>query len=131
MMNLVIALALQSYDDSIAKIKALEAKAETPEAKVDVGDSYVKLASKFPKKRQELVDTASTWYAKAWPDLDALWKLKTREQLDRIYAPARPGKASSGRPTGWGGITDESSLVDVSNRKAHTGGAALRIATSR
>lgn len=123
--SILIPCLLQSYEDSAKKLAEDFAAAETPSGKVGVGDEYVKLLKKFPKKRQEIVDAASDCYAKAWPDLDPFWKTKTREHLAKLYAPPVPGKSSF--PEGWSGPVDGTHKIALSSERVHSGGGAVKL----
>lgn len=89
MKTLMVGLALllqQGFDESMKKLADDLAAAPNGASKVGVGDEFVKLTKKHPKKRAELIDAALDCYAKAWPDLDPLWKTKLRENVRRICA---------------------------------------------
>lgn len=117
---ILIPLALQSYEEAAAKLAEDLAAAATGPAKVAVGDDCVKLLKKFPKKRPELLDAASDAYGKAWPELDAVWKTKMRENVRRVFA-GPPG--SKPMPAGeW--KADQAAL---SGDLVHAGTAAAKI----
>jgi hypothetical protein len=123
---LLLVQAQGKFEEDIQKLSDDLAKADTGAGKVRVGDEFVKLLKKYPKKRQELLDAASDAYAKGWPDLDAIWKIKLREQLAKLYAPAVPGKAG-GFPEGWGGPVDGTHKASVTTERVHSGGAAAKL----
>lgn len=120
----LIPLALQSYEETTAKLVEDLAAAANGPAKVAVGDEYTKLLKKFPKKRQELLDAASDAYAKSWPDLDPIWKMKLRERLTKLYAPTVPGKPGA-LPAGWGGSLAPGTKVELRADRVHTGQLAV------
>lgn len=126
LLSLLVPFLLQSYEDSSKKLSEDLEKAETASAKVGVGDEYVKLLKKYPKKRQEIIDAASDCYAKAWPDLDPFWKTKTREHLMKLYAPPVPGKGGN-FPEGWSGPVDGTHKISLSSERVHSGGTAVKL----
>jgi hypothetical protein len=117
---------LQSYDETVQKLAEDLAKAETASGKVGVGDEYVKLLRKYPKKRQDLLDAASDAYGKAWPDLDPVWRMKLRERLLKLYVPVVPGHGGS-IPEGWSGPVDGTHKVCLLNDRVHSGGTAAKL----
>lgn len=118
---ILIPLALQSYEEAAAKLAEDLAAAANGPSKVAVGDEYVKLLKKFPKKRAELIESASDAYGKAWPDLDAVWKTKTREQLARLYSSPQPAT----RPMPKGEWRAEGAVV--SGERVRSGLSAVKI----
>lgn len=123
---LLIPMFLQTYDEIVKKLADDLTAAETAPQKVGVGDDYVKLSKKYPKKRQELLDAASDAYAKAWSGLDPVWQMKSREHLAKIYAPIIPGRVGT-IPEGWSGPVDTSHKVSLSNERVHSGGVAAKL----
>lgn len=123
---LLIPCLLQTYDEVVRKLSDDLATAATPQVKVGVGDEYVRLLKKYPKKRQELIDAASDCYAAAWPDLDPFWRMKTREHLAKLYTPVAPGRAL-GLPDGWSGPVDTSHRTALSTERVHSGGVAAKL----
>ena len=121
---LLLALALQTYEEATLKVAALAEKAENGPSKVEVGDEFTKLMGKFPKRRIELLDAASLWYGKAWPDLDDAWKGKLRDRLARLYAPNQAGKPAT--LDGWGGVLGAAAKIEVVGQRVHSGAFALR-----
>lgn len=74
---------------------------DSPIKKVGMGDEWVVAAKKFPALNKIFYDRASQWYGLAWPDLDKVWKDKSRAQGLKL-ATARPqGGARKGVPVGW------------------------------
>jgi hypothetical protein len=72
--------------------------------KVAMGDEWIAAEKKFPKERKKLEDRAVAWYAKAWPDLDAVWKEKMRGRFHKIAGlPATFDKPNKGASAirGW------------------------------
>lgn len=117
------------FDEAVQKLSDKGKNATNGPMMVEVGDDAVKLAAKFPKKRQEAIDLASEWYGKAWPSLDDVWKAKLRDRLARLYAPVAQGR-SGGIPAGWSGSADTTSKAEVSGSCVHTGVRALSITPS-
>jgi len=74
---------------------------DTPPKRVGMGDEWVAAAKASPALFRPFFDRASYWYAKAWPDLDALWKNKLREQATRLAAARPPGGSRKGLPSAW------------------------------
>lgn len=124
---LLIPCLLQTYEESVRKLAEDLTSAPTAPAKVGVGDEYVRLLKKYPKKRQELLDAASECYAAAWPDLDVFWKMKTREHLAKLYAPVSPGRPA-GLPEGWSGPVDTAHKVAPATDRVHSGGVSAKLA---
>ena len=93
---------------------------------LEAGDLWAQAMSANRPLRQACLDRASSWYAKAWPGLDELRKMKLRERLAKLYAPAIPGKAV-GFPKGWGGPLGGKWKVEVQAARVHAGGTALLI----
>lgn len=129
MKTLLFALVLvpQSYEEATGKITAAAEKADTAPAKVAVGDDFSKLISKYPKKRIELLDAASLWYGKAWPDLDDVWKTKLKDRLARLYAGFPPAQERKFPCSGWGGM--EGGKID--SLRVHSGSSALHFKLNR
>lgn len=85
-------LAAQGADLEMKRLMDLEAQPpDTAPGKVGLGDSYMEAAKKFPKDHKRFEDRGVQWYAKAWPDLDAVWKEKLRVRLHKL----------AGLPEGW------------------------------
>jgi hypothetical protein len=126
---IILPLVLQSYDEAAKQLADDLAKAETASGKVGVADEYVKLLNKFPKSRAAIIDAASDCYAKAWPDLDPVWKQKSRERLAKLYAPKIPGMAGA-LAQGWTGPVDPNQKASVSPERVHSGGLAAKLQPS-
>ena len=106
----LIFLAVPQASDLEMK-RLLELEAQPPEngpGKVGLGDSFMEAAKKFPKDHKRFEDRAMVWYAKGWPDLDAVWKEKMRERFHKLAnLPAgfdKPAKGSAVK--GWS-VPDE------------------------
>lgn len=109
---------------------ALEAELKNDKASltaVEIGDMWSKAMPRAGYGRQMCFDRMNFHYARAYPDLDDLWRVKLKERLYRLYFPARPGKAMEGRPQGWGGITNQDCGVEITNKIAHDGGSSLKL----
>jgi len=124
---IMLPLALQGYEESSQKLADDLAKADTAPAKVAVADEFVKLAKKFPKQRQEAIDGASSAYRAAWPDLDPVWKMKTRERLARLYVPLAPVPEKKLPVAGWGAISG----AKADSLRVHSGSASLHLKIAR
>ena len=114
-------------DDALrAAALAEEGASEAKGAKlVEIGDLWVKALAKNRAARQAILDRASEWYAKAWPDLDELWKAKLRERLAKLYVPQVPVRGMT-RPPGWGGPVDPVHRTILSAERVHSGGRAAK-----
>lgn len=126
---LLLVLVPQGYDEEAARLEEKGAGASTAPALVAVGDDYVKLAAKYGKRRQEALDRASYWYAKAWPDLDVKDKAKLKARYDRLYAPLAPRPPRKFPVPNW--VTHMGAAhapIVVTSAKAHTGSCSAMIA---
>lgn len=103
MKHMLIAILLsQASDAEMARIDEwAKGQPENGPGRIGVGDEYFKAVKKFPKERARFMDKANEWWAKGWPDLDPIWKDKTRESLRRIYA-GQPAPAKGLRDWGVG-----------------------------
>jgi hypothetical protein len=86
---------------SLADHELDQAYTATPQQKVGMGDEWVKAAGKMPALSRIFYDRAAYWYGLAWPDLDQVWKQKSRIQGLKLSASRPPGMARKGLPTGW------------------------------
>lgn len=75
----------------------------TAPQKVGMGDEWVAAAKKFPALSRIFYDRASQWYIKGWPDLDNVWKERSRIQGLKLAAARPPGGAAKALPNGWSG----------------------------
>lgn len=119
-------LALQAGDAEMARIEEwAKSQPDNGPGKIGVGDEYYKASKKFPKDRARFIEKASEWWGKGWPDLDAFWKDKTRDNLKRIYASSA---GPAGRPVSkeW---TVES--VTVSGERVKSGLSAARVSMAK
>ena len=123
-----VLLALASYEEEVAKLEDKGKISTTGPERVAVGDGYTRLIGKYPKKRQEILDAASLWYGRAWPDLDDVWKLQLRGRLRQIYAS--PAKQKGSLPAGWGGPLGEGK-AETSPLLVHSGSSAARLSPSK
>jgi len=132
MRTLLLALTLlvpQGYEEDVAKLEEEGLKAATGPAKVTVGDSYLKLLGKYPKRRQDSTDAASGWYAKAWPDLDDKEKLKLKAKLERLYASPVPRPARAFSAKGWSTqMGTEYAPTTIVSTRVHSGFSAVMVA---
>lgn len=74
---------------------------DTPPKKVGMGDEWVAAAKSFQPLSRIFYDRAAQWYSAAWPDLDLVWKEKSRAQGRKLAAARPPGGARKGLPTGF------------------------------
>lgn len=128
-----IAYLAKASERTLKEAAEAEGKADPVNAVslVEIGDLWVKAMLKNKALRQPCFDRANHWYGKAWEGLDDAGKQKLRPQLDRLYTPIVPGKATKGAPAGWGGGVPAGGEVEVSNRKVRSGGSALRLAVRK
>lgn len=110
-----LAFVLGNYDEAMPYLskstdKTLKTLADHERAplytdnapkKIGMGDEWVAAAKEFKALNRIFYDRASQWYALAWPDLDPVWKEKTRIQGMKLAAARPPGGARKGLPTGW------------------------------
>lgn len=75
----------------------------TAPQKIGMGDEWVTAAKKFPALSRIFYDRASQWYTKGWPDLDNVWKDRSRIQGLKLAAARPPGAAGKVLPPGWSG----------------------------
>lgn len=75
--------------------------ADTAPKKVGMGDEWVAAAKTFPALWRIFYDRAAQWYADAWPDLDPLWKDRSRTQGLKMAAARPQGGSRKGLPVGW------------------------------
>lgn len=85
-------LATHELDDAYTK---------TAVQKVGMGDEWVAGAKNLKVLSPAFYDRASQWYAKAWPDLDDVWKTKSRQQGRKIAQSRPQGQSKKALPTGW------------------------------
>lgn len=94
--------------------------------RVAFGDAWINLARRFPASRKRLEERAVHWYAKAWPELDDLWKMKMRERLRRLFQnPPAPTVKAQIPIKGWTG--DPESKGGPSAAAVHTGKFSVQI----
>lgn len=121
-----IPFLLKCSDASLKAAAKAEGVAEGKAAIIalDAGDLWTRAMEKQKPIRQACLDRASSWYAKAWPDLDDLYKMKLRERLAKLYVPPGPSRAKL--PEGWTG-----DRFSVASTRVHSGGGALRVSVNR
>jgi len=99
--------------------------------KVGMGDEWVSAAKKFPALFRVFYDRASYWYAEGWPDLDPLWKMKTREQGLKLAAARPPGTSQKQLPTGWNPGTSPGSRAPIlDGTVSHVGSYSIKVLPS-
>jgi len=91
---------------------------------VEVGDAWAK-GLKGPA-RQACFDRMNLHYSAAWEKLDDFGKMKLRDRLSKLYAPAAPGKPNAEALAGWGGVLGAASKIEIVGVKVRSGGLALR-----
>ena len=118
---------LKGSDASLKAAVKAEGVVEGSKALIalEAGDLWTQAMSKNKTLHQACLDRASYWYAKAWDDLDDLHKMKLRERLTKIYAPAAPTRSTK-LPEGWAGPR-----LAVGATRVHSGGGALRVAMNK
>jgi hypothetical protein len=113
---------------ALAQKELDEKNTATPELQVGMGDEWVLAAKKFPALTTQFYDRASEWYAKAWPGLSDLWKMKVREQGAKLAIPKVKGQPRKGLPSGWeydGGVSGKPAEVD--NSISHSGAYSIKL----
>jgi hypothetical protein len=93
---------------------------------LEVGDLWTQAITKNKPIRQACLDRANYWYAKAWPDLSDLYRLKLRERLSKLYIPATPGRVG-GLPEKWLGPVDQKHKAEIVSTVCHNGSASVRL----
>lgn len=123
----------KSSDQALKKLSAREA-GEAPKAGpeiIDLGDEWIAYAG-----RQDVALKAASreravyWYAKAWPLVDGIWKIKLRERFRKITSPpagSDKSKKSAGNPYGWSGYS--SAYLEACF--AHSGMRSMRLIPSQ
>jgi hypothetical protein len=109
-----------------AAVREEKAQEEKGSKLVDVGDLWILAMAKNRAIRQALLDRASFWYAKAWPDLDDSSKSKLRERLSRFYASPVARKAL-GPLVDYDGPVDVSHKAGTSGERVHSGNLAAKL----
>ena len=129
MKHLMLALLLsQAADTEMARIDEwAKGQPENGPGRIGVGDEYFKAVRKFPKERSRFMDKANEWWAKGWPDLDAIWKMKARERLSKVYAAATPAPERKLPVTGWTAIGG----AKADSLRVRTGSSALHLKIAR
>ena len=117
---------LKGSDASLKAAAKAESASEGSKAllALEAGDLWAQAMSKNRPLRQPCLDRASYWYARAWSDLDALYQMKLRERLVKLYAPVAPGGGKL--PQGW-----SSPQFSAGASRVHSGGGALRVASKK
>lgn len=95
---------------------------KTAPQKVGMGDEWVSAAKKFPALNRIFLDRANQWYLKAWPDLDGLWKDKSREQGAKLAASRPAGISRKGLLKKW-----SLSNASIDGSVARTGSHSIKI----
>jgi hypothetical protein len=88
---------------------------------LEAGDLWTQTMPKSGPLRQPCFDRANFWYAKAWPDLDVLYKTNLRNRLVKFYMSTVSGRGGKA-PVGW--TTGETSLTST---RVRSGGSALKV----
>lgn len=76
---------------------------------VEVGDEWVKAMAKAGPLKTLCRDRGFYWYALAWPKLDAVWKEKLRDKVQKLQgysAASVPIRKSAGKADRWNGFND-------------------------
>jgi hypothetical protein len=116
----MLLLSLQAADNEMTRIEEwAKTQPDSGPGRIGVGDEYYKAVKKFPKEKARFMEKANEWWAKGWPDLDAVWKEKTRESLKKIFATSAPSK---GVVADWKG-----EKVTASGERVHSGMFASKI----
>lgn len=114
---------------SLAEHELDEKYTATPLQKITMGDEWIAAAKKSPAISRVFFDRASQWYAKAWPDLDAVWKMKSRDQGRKLAAARPPGAARKGIPAAWFPDPGLSGVLpSLDGAVAHTGSYSVKLA---
>jgi hypothetical protein len=95
--------------------------------KVGMGDEWVTAAKKFPALNRIFLDRASQWYIRAWPDLDGLWKAKSREQAAKLATSRPPGVSRKGLPKKWSSNIAAPAPASIDGSVARTGSHSIKI----
>lgn len=115
-------LSLQAADAELTRIEEWsKTQPENGAGRIGVGDEYYKATKKFPKDKAKFMEKANEWWAKGWPELDAVWKDKTRENLKKIFATPAPARALT--------VGDWKSVdkMVASGERVHSGMSAAKI----
>lgn len=103
----------------------------TATQKVGMGDEWVAATKKLPALNRIFVDRATQWYVTAWPDLDDVWKTKSREQAVKVSAARPPGNSRKGLPRNWqAGDATVQNLPSIDGTFARTGSHSIKIPPS-
>lgn len=102
--------------------------ADSGEKKVGLGDEWVAAGKKYPPLSNIFYDRAAQWYIAAWPDLNGVWKDKTRVQGQKM-AVARPkGGKKNALPSGWlAGVGKSSRTPQLDGEVARSGSYSVRM----
>lgn len=122
---------VHSKDMTLKTLAEHELDAErlkTPTQKIGMGDEWVAAIKKFPALNRIFIDRASQWYIKAWPDLEGIWKEKSREQAAKLAASRPPGASRKALPKKWSvsNITAPSP-ASIDGSVARTGSHSIKI----
>lgn len=88
---------------------------DSPIKKIGMADEWVAAARKFPALNKIFYSRASKFYTEAWPDLSDVWKIKAREQGNKLSASRPQGGPRKALPSGWAssvGLSGRPSVLD-------------------
>jgi hypothetical protein len=116
--------------DFLATMGSLEEKEkgelDTGPKKIGMGDEWMAAIKKFPKERHKLEEHAVAWYAKAWPEIDGIWKEKLRERFRKMFQLQAPLPATTAAPAGWKNSCP-GAKVGQTSAAAHSGKGSLAV----